>query len=116
MKNTMWSVVVLVILGGIAAAYYYWQTQVTPPPAPVSQTEAPPAPAKAEPAIRHPVQAAPSTGEPLPPLAESDAAMRDTLAELFTRKLAEEVFDLKDIVRRFVVTVDNLPRKKVLMQ
>lgn len=116
MKNTMWSVVVLVILGGIAAAYYYWQTQATPPPAPMPQTEAPPAPAKAEPAIRHPVQAAPSTGEPLPLLAESDAAMRDTLAELFTRKLAEEVFDLKDIVRRFVVTVDNLPRKKVPMQ
>jgi len=112
----MWSVVVLVILGGIAAAYYYWRMQETPPPAPVSQTEAPPAPAKAEPAIRHPVQAAPSTGEPLPPLGESDAAMQDALAGLFTQKLAEEFFDLKEIVRRFVVTVDNLPRKKVPMQ
>jgi len=108
--------VVLVILGGIAAAYYYWQLQETPPLAPVSQTEAPPAPAKAEPAIRHPVQAAPSTGEPLPPLGESDAAMQDTLAELFTRKSAVEFFYLKEIVRRFVVTVDNLPRKKVPMQ
>jgi hypothetical protein len=112
----MWSVVLLVILGGIAAAYYYWQMQVTPLPAPASQTEAPPAPAKAEPAIRHPVQAAPSTGEPLPPLGESDAAMQDTLAELFTRKSAVEFFYLKEIVRRFVVTVDNLPRKKVPMQ
>lgn len=116
MKNTMWSVVVLVILGGIAAAYYYWQLQVTPPPAPVSQTQTPPAPAKAEPAIRHPVRAAPSTEEPLPPLGESDAAMQDTLAELFTRKSAVEFFYLKEIVRRFVVTVDNLPRKKVPMQ
>jgi hypothetical protein len=112
----MWSVVVLVILGGIAAAYYYWQLQATPPPAPVSQTETPPAPAKAEPAIRHPVRAAPSTMEPLPPLGESDAAMQDTLAELFTRKSAVEFFYLKEIVRRFVVTVDNLPRKKVPMQ
>jgi hypothetical protein len=112
----MWSVVVLVILGGIAAAYYYWKMQETPPLAPVSQTEAPPAPAKVEPAIRHPVQAAPSTGESLPPLGESDAAMQGALVGLFTQKSAEEFFDLKEIVRRFVVTVDNLPRKKVPMQ
>jgi hypothetical protein len=71
---------------------------------------------KAEPAIRHPVRAAPSAGEPLPLLGESDAAMQDTLAELFTRKSAVEFFYLKEIVRRFVVTVDNLPRKKVPMQ
>ena len=117
MKNTMWSVVVLVILGGIAAAYYYWQMHETPPPVPTAHSEAPPAPeAKAEPTIRHPVQAARSTGKPLPLLGESDAAMQDALAGLFTRKSAEEFFDLKEIVRRFVVTVDNLPRKKVPMR
>jgi hypothetical protein len=116
MKNTMWSVVVLVILGGIAAAYYYWQLH-EPPPTPLARSEAPPAPeAKAEPTIRHPVQAAPSTGKPLPPLGESDPEMQDALAGLFTQKSAEEFFDLKEIVRRFVVTVDNLPRKKVPMQ
>ena len=116
MKNTMWSVVVLVILGGIAAAYYYWQLQESPP-APTVRSEAPPAPeVKAEPAIRHPVQAAPSTGKPLPSLSESDPEMQDVLAGLFTRKSAEEFFDLKEIVRRFVVTVDNLPRKKVPMR
>ncbi|WP_372522529.1 DUF3014 domain-containing protein [Sulfuricaulis sp.] len=118
MKNTMWSVVVLVILGGIAAAYYYWQMHETPPPpVPASYTEAPPAPeAKAEPTIRHPVQAAPSTGKPLPPLGESDAAMQDELTGLVTQKSAEEFFELKEIVRRFVVTVDNLPRSKVPMR
>jgi hypothetical protein len=112
----MWSVVVLVILGGIAAAFYYWQLH-EPPLEPPVRSEAPPAPeAKAEPAIRHPVQAAPSSGKPLPPLGESDAAMQDALAGLFTQKSAEEFFDLKEIVRRFVVTVDNLPRKKVPMR
>jgi len=116
MKNTMWSVVVLVILGGIAAAFYYWQLH-EPPLEPPARSEAPPAPeAKAEPAIRHPVQAAPSSGKPLPLPGESDAAMQDALAGLFTRKSAEELFDLKEIVRRFVVTVDNLPRKKVPMR
>src|SRR3989344_1003676 len=116
MKNTMWSVVVLVILGGIAAAYYYWQLH-EPPPAPPARSEAPPAPeARPEPAIRHPVQAAPATGKPLPSLSESDPAMQDALAGLFTQKSVEEFFDLKEIIRRFVVTVDKLPRKKVPMR
>jgi len=113
----MWLVVVLVILGGIAATYYYWQLQ-EPLPAPAARSETPPAApqAKAEPTIRHPVQAPPSTGKPLPSLSESDPEMQDVLAGLFTRKSAEEFFDLKEIVRRFVVTVDNLPRKKVPMR
>jgi len=116
MKNTMWLVVVLVILGGMAAAYYYWRSHELLP-TPLARSEAPPAPeAKAEPVIRHPVQAVPSTGKSLPPLDESDAAMRDELAGLFTQKSSEEYFELKEIVRRFVVTVDNLPRKKVPMR
>jgi hypothetical protein len=116
MKNVMWSVVLLVILGGIAAALYYWQSH-EPLPAPATRSEAPPAPeARAEPAIRHPVQTPASTGKPLPSLGESDPEMQDVLAGLFTQKSAEEFFDLKEIVRRFVVTVDNLPRKRVPMQ
>ena len=113
----MWLVVLLVILGGIAAAYYYWQTHETPLPASPPRTEAPPAPEiKSEPAIRHPVQTAPATGKPLPSLSESDPAMLDELTGLFTQKSVEEFFELKEIVRRFVVTVDNLPRQKVPMR
>lgn len=116
MKNTMWLVVILVILGGIAAVYYYWQSH-GPLPAPPARSEAPPTPeAKVEPAIRHPVQPVPFTGKPLPPLGESDTALQEELAGLFTRKLTEELFDLREIARRFVVTVDNLPRKKVPMR
>ncbi len=117
----MW-LVVLLVLGGIAAGYYYyWQMgaeQVAPPPPPV---EAPPAPAPAAeaPVVRHPIEnAQPSAGETsgLPPLNQSDDAMRDTLTGFFGKKQVEELFDLRDIVRRFVVTVDNLPRKKVPMR
>lgn len=115
MKKTMWLVVVLVLLGGLAAVYYYWQSHGPLPAPPV--IEAPPAPVtKAEPAIRHPVQPVPATGKPLPSLGESDAALQEELAGLFTRKLTEELFDLKEVVRRFVVTVDNLPRQKVPMR
>ncbi|MBI3777485.1 MAG: DUF3014 domain-containing protein [Gammaproteobacteria bacterium] len=117
MKNTMWSVVLLVILGGIAAAYYYWRVHEAPMPAPPPRAEAPTAPEpKPEPAIRHPIQAAPAAGKPLPSPGESDPAMQDELTGLFTRKSTEEFFELKEIVRRFVVTVDNLPRKKVPMR
>jgi hypothetical protein len=117
MKKTMW-LVVLLVLGGFAAAYYYWQMhqQAEPPP----RVEAPPAPpAKVEPAIRHPIEQARSAGEetkPLPPLGESDAAMQEVLVGFFDQKPVQEFFNLKEIVRRFVVTVDNLPRKKVPMQ
>ncbi|MGE5241593.1 MAG: DUF3014 domain-containing protein [Bacteroidota bacterium] len=116
MKNVMWVVVVLV-LGGIAAGYYYWQMQQVAPAPPVAEAPLPPPPPAPEPQIRHPIQP-PATpgGKPLPPLDESDAAMVETLTGFFGEKRAEEFFDLKDIVRRFVVTVDNLPRKKVPMR
>lgn len=113
----MWLVVVLV-LGGIAAGYYYyWQMgaeQVTPPPAVVEAP--PPAPVSESPVVHHPIEnAQPSADETveLPPLSQSDGAMRDTLTGFFGKKQIEELFGLKDIVRRFVVTVDNLPRKKI---
>lgn len=114
MKNMMW-VVVILVLGGIAAGYYYWEMHQEGVPVP-QLNEAPPAPpVKAEPAIRHPIT--PPAGEaPLPPLAESDAALQKVLTDFFDQKPVQEFFNLKEIVRCFVVTVDNLPRKKVPMQ
>lgn len=119
MKNKV-SLVILVVLIGIAAAYYYWKSnaQKESPLPPRMETPLPP-PATVEPQIRHPIEEAQSTGNeanPLPPLNESDATMQDTLAGFFGQKAVEEFFDLNDIVRRFVVTVDNLPRQKVPMR
>lgn len=116
MKNAMWVVVVLV-LGGIAAGYYYWQMQQAAPAPPVTEAPPPPAPPKTEPEIRHPIQPPATPGEkPLPPLGESDAALAQVLTDFFGVKRVAEFFDLKDIARRFVVTVDNLPRRKVPMR
>ncbi|MHB8534167.1 MAG: DUF3014 domain-containing protein [Sulfuricaulis sp.] len=120
MKSAMW-LVVLLVLGGIAAGYYYyWQMgadQVTPPPV----AEAPPttAPVIESPVVHHPIENAQLSTDKsikLPPLSHSDDAMRDTLIGFFGKKQVEEFFGVKDIVRRFVVTVDNLPRKKVPMR
>jgi hypothetical protein len=49
------------------------------------------------------------SGPPLPALTESDDALAAGLLELFGQKPPEFIY-LKDIVRRVVATVDNLPR------
>lgn len=119
MKNKA-SLIILVVLIGIAAAYYYWQSNAQKESPLPPRVEAPlPPPATVEPQIRHPIKEEQSTGnevKPLPPLNESDATMQDTLTGFFGQKAVEEFFDLNDIVRRFVVTVDNLPRQKVPMR
>ena len=118
MKSAMWSVVVLVVVGSLAAIYfYYWRVNEPPVPAPAPSSEVVPAPkVTTEPMIHFPVRRNPSVEKPLPSLSESDPVLQDELFALFTRKSAEEFFDVKEIARRFVVTVDSLPRQKVPMQ
>ncbi len=111
---TRWLVLVIVV-GGIVAAsyYYYWQRSVQQqPPPPV---EAPLPQAEIEPVIRHPIQPAQPPGEAsaLPPLDESDEATRDALAGLFSQDWIQKFFQREGIIRRIVVTVDNLPRRQV---
>lgn len=109
--------VILVVALGAALAVYFWPEGESPPP-PVVTAPAQPA----APAIRHPIEwarpkdePAPSAAKPLPELADSDAAMRDSLAELFGGKL-ERYFNLDRIIHRFVATVDNLPREIAPLQ
>lgn len=100
---------VLVAVGG----YLWWKRQEAPPP-PVAKVEAPPAPAAApaEPEIEHPIaQAEPPA--PLPALADSDAAIRKSLAGAVGEKMLAEFLIASGIVRKIVATVDNLPRPKL---
>jgi hypothetical protein len=73
----------------------------------------PPLPAASnEPAIEHPVPASPGTqSAPLPALNDSDPAMKEGIASLIGANAMQYVVP-DDIVRHFVVTVDNLPRQK----
>lgn len=100
---------ILVAVGG----YLWWKRQEAPPP-PAAKVEAAPAPAPApaEPVIEHPIaQAEPP--EPLPALAESDAAIRKSLADAVGEKVLAEFLVASGIVRKIVATVDNLPRPKL---
>jgi hypothetical protein len=118
-----WAVAIAVVLAALAAGYYYYwpaRPEVAPPVAPEPpRAAAPPAP-PSEPAIRHPIEAAqpggaaaaPEPATPLPALETSDQAVTDALAGAVGRAAIDEYLVPTGLVRRIVVTVDNLPRKK----
>lgn len=111
-------VAALVILLGIAAALYSYMKQAPAPPSLASTAPAAQAPAS-ETAVRHPIPktlAEADSKEPLPALDRSDGALQATLAALVGPAPARELFRADETVRRFVVTIDNLPRKKLPAQ
>ena len=105
----------VLVVAGVGALYYWKQAHEAPPapppapPPPVAQ--APEAATEAAPAIQHPIPEAPPSAKPLPPLADSDATAHDALLGLFGAEALAKAFNTDAAIRRFVVTVDNLPRK-----
>jgi hypothetical protein len=117
-KKVIWGSAAVVVLGLLGAVYYYkYHGAVSAPPV---KTEAPPAPAPppqaaTEPAIRNPVPV-PADIKPLPPLNDSDPDVRGSLAGVFGARSISQFLVPENIVRHIVVTVDNLPRKKVAIE
>ncbi|MCC7041605.1 MAG: DUF3014 domain-containing protein [Burkholderiales bacterium] len=116
MKHPLLVVAALVaIAAGIA--WYAWQANApapeapaVPPPVATAPTEAPPV-APLPPPIQHPLPPPEAAAPPLPPLADSDTLARDTIVGLVGRDAFARYFVPDALVRNFVVTVDNLPRK-----
>lgn len=111
-----WSGLAAALLLVALAAYFYWNRAPAPALPVVSEPAPPPAvtsEAPAEPVIEHPVQAP----EPAPvALDDSDASMAAALGELIGRDRLANWFFSDALVRRFVATVDNLPRSMVAMR
>lgn len=112
MKNSIWPVLLVIVLAAVGGIAWYLHTQQVAPqtPPPIAAPSAAPAPA---PATHYPLegtQAPPA--KPLPSLDGSDGEARRSIVELFGQD-AIELFQLKDLIRRIVVTVDNLPRERV---
>jgi Protein of unknown function (DUF3014) len=63
--------------------------------------------------IEHPVPANGAGSAALPPLNDSDQVVHDSLTGLFGSKPVEQFLVPENVVRHIVVTIDNLPRKKV---
>ncbi len=130
----------LLAAAGIAAGIYLWQMDPVPrlparstaPPThapadgPVDRAEAPsePAPSEPPPAAGEPNEpkfplpetAAPTESAALPAAGDSDSPILDSLLALASREQLAEFLNLQDFARRFVVTVDNLPRQLIPAQ
>jgi hypothetical protein len=101
-----------------AAGIYYLRSHSQPLPAAPSAPGAV-APSSSEPGIAHPLpQAAGSAASaaPLPVLADSDAPLRDALGEISSADAVKNFLVPQDLIRKIVVTIDNLPRQKVAVE
>lgn len=107
----VWMGMALIALLAIAAIVsILWQPGLRPETA-VERTPASPSPAPAvagdaEP--RYPIGVEPG---PQPPLETSDATLLAGLADIFTDGALSAYIEQSNVVRRIVVTVDNLPRR-----
>jgi len=106
-----------VVAAAIAAGGWYWYAGRAHPAAeaPPVHPAAPQPAANAEPSISHPIPGAAGTSA-LPALNDSDAVVRDSLVGVFGRAPIEQFLVPQSIVRHIVVTVDNLPRRKVAVE
>ncbi|MCD6682121.1 MAG: DUF3014 domain-containing protein [Burkholderiaceae bacterium] len=130
----------LLAAAGIAAGLYLWQMEPVPrlpsrsatPPStapsdgpvdgPVDRADLgaepaappPPAPAEAEAGPKFPLpESASQYAGSLPAAEASDAPILDALLALASRERLAQFLNLQDYARRFVVTIDNLPRQLV---
>ena len=121
----------LLIVLAVGAGMYFWekgeqreprqdpqrQSAEVPQPAPQkAEVSQPPPAASTEPEIHHPLPVisppAGLEGKPVPPLTESDQAVQEALGAPLGKRAVGDLVISKDIARRIVATVDNLPRQK----
>ena len=117
-ESSLWLLVVLVVLL-LAAGAVWWrwthrqaQPIEAPPAATAPQPDAP-APPPAAAAPTEPQNPVDSTADAaLPKLDDADAQVRAALSELLGAKAVGNFLQTDGFVRRFVATVDNLPREQ----
>jgi Protein of unknown function (DUF3014) len=98
-----------------ATGVYYLRSRNQPLPAAPSPPAAV-APTASEPGIAHPLPEGAgnaASAAPLPELADSDAPLHDALAQISSADAVKDFLVPQDLIRKIVVTVDNLPRQKV---
>jgi hypothetical protein len=107
------AIAVVVVIIGIGAYYRYYAPSGAPEK--VRETRPPPpSPAVTdEGGIQHPIPNAGAEASALPALNQSDQMVRDSLAGLLGSRSVEQFVVSENVIRHIVVTVDNLPRKKV---
>jgi hypothetical protein len=114
-KAILWAAAAVVVAAGGGLYYYYKMRGDEPAPVAARPPQAAPATAADEPpGIANPVPELPADpAKPLPALNESDGEAKEGFTTLFGQGADETFLTPENVVRRFVVTVDNLPRKKL---
>lgn len=109
----LWWAVPIVVVAGLGGALYYGRYYKQQPVAEQVQAKPEAPAAETSAAIRNKIEppAGTAPAAPLPELSGSDGEIRNSLEGVFGRSL-ENFLVPKDIVRHFVATIDNLPRKK----
>ncbi len=125
-RTAGWILAALVAGGGIGAFYYFWNHPDWDMPAPPADEQElagaqGPGPYEPEDAIRHPIPddqagAEAVAPQPLPELNLSDLPVRRTLEDMLGESIVARHLVPERIVRRVVITVDNLPREKLAVQ
>jgi hypothetical protein len=115
MRKEMWwwigGGVALVCVLILLLTWWFSRSQTGETPA----TAASPPPASA-PAVQNPIPQAAKAPEALPPLDASDAPLHASLATLAGAQGLDALLRPDMLVRHVVVTVDNLPRKRVAVE
>lgn len=107
----------VIAAGGLGAWYFFSIATHPVVPAKSSADASPVAVASAtqstEPAIAHPLPAVAAHGDPPPDMSQSDAALLAALPVATGPGAVAEYLEPDGIIRRIVVTVDNIPRQKI---
>jgi hypothetical protein len=113
-KAIWWSAAaVVVLIIGIGAYYRYYAQPAAPEKVQPTRPPPPPPAATDNGGIQHPIPGNGTESSSLPPLNQSDQLVRDSLTGLLGQKAIQEFLVPENVIRHIVVTVDNLPRKKV---
>ena len=113
-KAIWWSAAaVVVVIAGIGAYYRYYSQPGVPEKVHEARPPAPPPTTADNDGIQHPIPSTGADSAALPALNQSDQVVRDSLAGLLGQRPVEQFLVPENIVRHIVVTIDNLPRKKV---
>lgn len=109
-----WALGIAVVAAG-GVGVYLWQSHEArlPPPPPRVEAPAPAAPAEEQAVVEFPLAPPAASDAPLPPLAASDALLVPALIELVGHPKVQELLQLPGLVRRIVVSIDNLPRNRL---
>jgi hypothetical protein len=115
-KNSIWPVLLVLVAAAVGGIAWYLNQQQEAPAQQQAAAPAPAAPPQAAPPTHYPIKEAPpaaAPAKPLPALDDSDTAAQEVLSALPGWQSLADLLQLKNLVRRIVVTVDNLPRDKV---